>query len=50
MHVFSSSDDLALSRRFAEGHKAVLRASGITNLTSFGEDWMGDPDTPHCFC
>lgn len=45
LHVFSSSDDLALSRRFAEGHKAVLRASGITNLTSFGEDWMGDPDT-----
>ncbi len=45
MHVFSSSDDLDLSRRFAEGHKAVLSASGISNLTSFGEEWVGDPDT-----
>lgn len=43
--MFASADDLNLSRRFAEGHKAVLRASGITNLTSFGEDWVGDPDT-----
>ena len=45
LHVFSSSDDLDLSRRFAEGHKAVLSASGISNLTSFGEEWVGDPDT-----
>lgn len=45
LHVFSSADDPALSRRFADGHKEVLRASGITNLTSFGEEWVGDPDT-----
>ncbi len=45
MHVFSSADDPVLSRRFAEGHKEVLRASGITNLTSFGEEWVGDPNT-----
>lgn len=44
LHVFASSDDLDLSRRFSEGHKAVLRASGISNLTSFDEGWMGDPD------
>ena len=35
---------LALSQRFADGHRAVLRAAGITNLTSFNTDWMGDPD------
>ena len=45
LHVFSSSEDLELSRRFAEGHKAVLSASGISNLTSFNEEWIGDPDT-----
>lgn len=45
LHVFASADDPALSRQFAEGHKAVLKASGITNLTSFGDEWMGDPDT-----
>ena len=43
LHVFRSSDDPGLSRRFAEGHKDVLRASGISNLTSFREDWIGDP-------
>ncbi len=45
LHVFASSDDLDLSRRFADGHKAVLSASGISNLTSFDEEWVGDPDT-----
>lgn len=45
LHVFSSADDPDLSRRFAEGHRAVLRASGITRLTSFGDSWVGDPDT-----
>ena len=44
LHVFRSSDDPALSARFADGHKAVLRAAGITKLTSFNTDWMGDPD------
>lgn len=44
LHVFRSSDDPALSQRFADGHRAVLRAAGITNLTSFNTDWMGDPD------
>ena len=45
LHVFASSDDVDLSRRFADGHKAVLSASGISKLTSFGEEWVGDPDT-----
>ena len=45
LHVFASADDIDLSQRFAEGHKAVLRASGITRLTSFDESWVGDPDT-----
>ena len=45
LHVFASADDLDLSRRFSEGHKEVLRASGITKLTSFDEGWVGDPDT-----
>ena len=45
LHVFASADDPDLSQRFADGHRAVLQASGITNLTSFGEDWVGDADT-----
>ena len=45
LHIFRASDDPGLSARFAEGHKAVLRAAGIRNLTSFGQDWLGDPDT-----
>ena len=44
LHVFRSSDDPSLSRRFAEGHQDVLRASGISNLTSFRQDWLGDPN------
>ena len=36
-------------RAFADGHQAVLRAAGITNLTSFNTDWMGDPDAT-CSC
>ena len=45
LHIFRSSDDAGLSARFAEGHQAVLRAAGIRNLTSFGKDWLGDPET-----
>ena len=45
LHIFRSSDDAGLSARFAEGHRAVLRAAGIRNLTSFGKDWLGDPET-----
>ena len=45
LHIFRSSDDTGLSARFAEGHQAVLRAAGIRNLTSFGKDWLGDPET-----
>ena len=45
LHIFRSSEDAALSARFAEGHKSVLRAAGIRNLTSFGQDWLGDPGT-----
>lgn len=44
LHIFRASDDPRLSARFAEGHKAVLRAAGIRNLTSFDQDWLGDPD------
>lgn len=42
LHVFRSADDPKLSERFAQGHEAVLRAAGITKLTSFGQDWLGD--------
>lgn len=45
LHIFRSSDDAGLSARFAEGHKSVLRAAGIRNLTSFGQDWLGDSNT-----
>ncbi|MGB0170615.1 MAG: hypothetical protein ACPF8Y_01445 [Flavobacteriales bacterium] len=45
LHIFRASDDPGLSARFAEGHKSVLRAAGIRNLTSFGQDWLDDPDT-----
>jgi len=45
LHIFRSSEDAGLSARFSEGHKSVLRAAGIRNLTSFGQDWLGDPDT-----
>ena len=45
LHIFRSSEDAALSASFAEGHKSVLRAAGIRNLTSFGKDWLGDSDT-----
>ena len=45
LHIFRSSEDAALSSRFSEGHKSVLRAAGIRNLTSFGQDWLGDPIT-----
>ena len=42
LHVFQSSDDPILSEQFAKGHQDVLRAAGITKLTSFGQDWVGD--------
>ena len=45
LHVFRSSDDADLSARFSDGHQSVLRAAGIRNLTSFGKDWLGDPET-----
>lgn len=44
VRVFRSSGDRGLCEKLVEGHKAVLAAYGIRNLTTFNTDWIGRED------
>lgn len=42
---YRASDDLETSLRYAEGHRKVLEAYGIKQVTSAVHNWLEDPNT-----
>jgi hypothetical protein len=42
--AFRAPDDIDACIRYKEGHQAVLRDYGITNITSNNDEWMQDPN------
>lgn len=42
--AFRAMDNPVMSKRFAEGHAAVLKNHGITKVTSMGNEWINDPN------
>ena len=44
LRVLRASEDIGLCEQMVEGHKRVLRAYGIKNISSFNTDWIGRDD------
>jgi hypothetical protein len=42
---YRASDDIETSLRYAEGHRKVLEAYGIRQVTSTVHNWLEDPNT-----
>jgi hypothetical protein len=43
--AYRASDDIETSLRYAEGHRKVLEAYGIKQVTSATHNWLHDPNT-----
>jgi len=44
LKILRASEDVVLCQAMVEGHKRVLHAYGIKNISSFNTDWMGRDD------
>ena len=44
LKILRASEDVVLCQAMVEGHKRVLHAYGIKNISSFNTDWFGRDD------
>ena len=44
LKILRASEDVVLCQAMVEGHKRVLHAYGIKNISSFNTDWIGRDD------
>jgi hypothetical protein len=43
--AYRAPDDVERSLRYAEGHRKVLEAYGVRQVTSYSHNWLEDPNT-----
>jgi hypothetical protein len=43
--AYRAPDDVETSLRYAEGHRKVLEAYGVKQVTSTNHNWLHDPNT-----
>ena len=45
IRAYKAPDDVETSMRYIEGHRNVLEAYGVKQVTSANHDWLYDPNT-----